>query len=70
MELDFINGQTPLDEDEKDGLLIPSIATRGELDEFELRATREAAQAVKANAVLFHAIGFQLEDFDTPLQLV
>jgi len=31
----YLDGQTPLDDDEKDGLLIPSITTRGELDEFE-----------------------------------
>lgn len=37
MGLDFelVDGQTPLDEDEKDGLLISTITTRGELDEFE-----------------------------------
>lgn len=37
MGLDFnsLHGQTLLDEDEKEGLLIPSISTRGELDEFE-----------------------------------
>ncbi len=37
MELDFelVDGQTPLDEDEIEGLLISSISTRGELDEFE-----------------------------------
>ena len=35
LDLDYIDGQTPLTEEEKDGLLIPSIATRGELDEFE-----------------------------------
>lgn len=35
LDLDYTNGQTPLDEDEKDGLLIPTITTRGELDEFE-----------------------------------
>lgn len=37
MGLDFelVDGQTPLDEEEKDGLLIPTITTRGELDEFE-----------------------------------
>lgn len=35
LDLDYINGQTPLDEDEKEGLLIPTITTRGELDEFE-----------------------------------
>lgn len=35
LNLDYIDGQTPLDEEEKDGLLIPVVATRGELDEFE-----------------------------------
>lgn len=35
LELDYILGQTPLDEEEKNGLLIPSISTRKELDEFE-----------------------------------
>ncbi|GBD91424.1 fic/DOC family protein [bacterium BMS3Abin04] len=35
LDSDYINGQTPLDEDEKDGLLISTITTRGELDEFE-----------------------------------
>ncbi len=37
MELDFglIDGQTPLDEEEKEGLLIGTITTRKELDEFE-----------------------------------
>jgi len=37
MGLDFVynEGQTPLDEDEKDGLRLKSITTQGELDEFE-----------------------------------
>ncbi len=35
IEFDVIEGQTPLDEDERDGLLIPAVSTRGELDEFE-----------------------------------
>lgn len=37
MGLDFqlVDGQTPLDEEEKEGLLIPTITTRSELDEFE-----------------------------------
>ncbi len=35
LDLNYINGQTPLDEDEKEGLLIKTITTRGELDEFE-----------------------------------
>ncbi len=48
MELNFeyIQGQTPLDEDEKDGLLIPTIATRGELDEFEQHNIEQAVQWV------------------------
>ena len=35
LELNYIEGQTPVDESEKDGLRIPSITTREELDEFE-----------------------------------
>ncbi len=35
LDFEFADGQTPLDEDEKDALLIPFITTRGELDEFE-----------------------------------
>jgi hypothetical protein len=35
LDLDYVDGQTPLDEDGKEGLRIPTIATRGELDEFE-----------------------------------
>ncbi|RNL54746.1 mobile mystery protein B [Pedobacter jejuensis] len=38
----YEDGQTPLDEDEKDGLLIPAITTRGELDEIEQRNIEEA----------------------------
>jgi fido (protein-threonine AMPylation protein) len=37
LELSNAEGQTPLDEEERDGLLIPSIATRGELDELAIR---------------------------------
>jgi len=35
LNFELVDGQTPLDEDEKDGLLISTITTRGELDEFE-----------------------------------
>ena len=35
LELDYNDGQTPLDEQEKEGLKIRSITTQGELDEFE-----------------------------------
>jgi hypothetical protein len=43
LEIDYINGQTPLDEEEKEGLLIPTIATRGELDEFEQQNIEQAS---------------------------
>ena len=36
LDFNYINGQTPLSEEEKDGLLIKSITTRGELVELEL----------------------------------
>jgi Fic-DOC domain mobile mystery protein B len=35
LELIYAEGQTPLDEDENEGLKISSITTQGELDEFE-----------------------------------
>lgn len=35
LELQHKDGQTPLDEEEKEGLKIKSITTQGELDEFE-----------------------------------
>jgi Fic-DOC domain mobile mystery protein B len=46
MGLDFelVDGQTPLDEEEKDGLLISTITTRGELDEFEQNNIEKAIQ--------------------------
>ncbi len=42
LNLEYINGQTPIDENEKEGLLIPTILTRGELDEFEQKNIEEA----------------------------
>ncbi len=44
LEIEYIEGQTPLDEDEKEGLLIESITTRGELDEFEQLNIEKAIQ--------------------------
>ena len=40
--LAYDDGQTPLDEDEKEGLLIRSITTREELDEFEQQNIQQA----------------------------
>ena len=38
----YIYGQTPLSEEEKKGLLIKTISTRGDLDEFEQLNIEEA----------------------------
>ena len=35
LDLEYVEGQTPLDEEEKEGLKIKSITTKSELDEFE-----------------------------------
>jgi Fic-DOC domain mobile mystery protein B len=34
-DLEYIDGQTPIDEEEKEGLKIKTISSRGELNEFE-----------------------------------
>ena len=44
LKLDYLEGQTPLEEDEKEGLLISTVATRGELDEFEQQNIEQAIQ--------------------------
>lgn len=44
LDMEYINGQTPLDEDEKEGLLILTISNRSELDEFEQQNIEEAVQ--------------------------
>jgi Fic-DOC domain mobile mystery protein B len=44
LNLEYLDGQTPLDEDEKEGLLIPTITTRSDLDEFEQLNIEEAIQ--------------------------
>ncbi len=44
LDLDYTDGQTPLDEDEKDDLLISTITTRGELNEFEQLGVEKAIE--------------------------
>jgi fido (protein-threonine AMPylation protein) len=44
LEIEYIEGQTPIDEDEKVWLLVKSITTRGELDEFEQLNVEKAIQ--------------------------
>ncbi len=42
LNLDYSPGQTPIDEEESEGLKISSISTKGELDEFEQKNIEEA----------------------------
>ena len=42
IDIQYDEGQTPLDEEEKEGLLIPSVMTRNELNEVEQRNIEEA----------------------------
>jgi len=44
LNLEYIEGQTPINEDEKEGLLIPTISTRGELNEFEQANIEQAIE--------------------------
>lgn len=44
LELEYLSGQTPINQDDKAGLLIPTITTRGDLDEFEQLNIEEAVQ--------------------------
>jgi Fic-DOC domain mobile mystery protein B len=44
LELDYIDGQTPLEDEEKEGLLIKSITNHGELNEFEQQNIEDAIQ--------------------------
>ena len=50
LDFDYIFGQTPLDEEEKEGLLIQSIGTRNELDEFEQQNIEKAIQWAMMNS--------------------
>ena len=44
LDFEYIDGQTPLDNEETSELLIPTISTRGELDEFEQKNIEQAVQ--------------------------
>lgn len=46
LALDYIFGQTPLDEDEVDGLVISTISTKSDLNEFEQQNIEDAIQWV------------------------
>lgn len=44
LDLAYTDGQSPLDDEEVEGLLIPTISTRGELNEFEQQNIEQAIQ--------------------------
>jgi Fic-DOC domain mobile mystery protein B len=44
LDLNYTDGQTPIDEDEKHGLLVATVSTKAELDEFEQLNIEEAIQ--------------------------
>ena len=44
LKISYIDGQTPLSEEEQEGLKIPSVTTREELDEFEQLNIEKAIQ--------------------------
>lgn len=48
LDIKYIDGQTPIDEEEKEGLLIKTISTKEDLDEFEQLNIEEALQWVLA----------------------
>lgn len=43
-DIAYEDGQTPLEEDEKDGLLLKTVTTKGELDEVEQQNIQKAIQ--------------------------
>jgi Fic-DOC domain mobile mystery protein B len=51
LDLSYIDGQTPIDESEKEGLLIETIVTQAELDEFEQLNIEEALQWIAGRSL-------------------
>lgn len=54
--LEDTDGQTPLDEDEKEGLLITTITTRGELNEFEQLGVEKAIEWTRKRKIALATI--------------
>lgn len=57
LDVDYADGQTPLDEDKKEGLLIPTIATRVELDGFPVICTGSNKKSLFNTKLVFKKIG-------------
>ena len=62
-EPQYEEGQTPLDEDEKVGLQLPSVTTRSELDEVEQRNIEEAIRWTMERRKRFTVAEILTEDF-------
>ena len=56
LKLEYKDGQTPLDEDETEGLLIKSITTHGELDEHEQLNIEKAIQWIVQSKITTDAL--------------
>jgi Fic-DOC domain mobile mystery protein B len=56
LDLEYLDGQTPLEEEEKEGLLIYTISTRSELDEFEQQNIEQAIQWTFGRSLKIEAI--------------
>ena len=56
LNLEYIKGQTPIDEEEKEGLKIKTISTRGELDEFEQNNIEKAVEWSIKRTFSYHNI--------------
>ncbi|NOX17634.1 MAG: mobile mystery protein B [Chlorobi bacterium] len=56
LNLNYIDGQTPIDDDEKEELLIPSITTLGELNEFEQLNIDEANEWLLGKSFNFEKV--------------
>ncbi|MCE6988988.1 mobile mystery protein B [Dyadobacter sp. CY323] len=63
LDLEYGEAQTPLDQDEKEGLLIESVTTRGELDEVEQRNIEEAIRWTIERRRKFTAAEILTEEF-------
>lgn len=63
LKLHYDEGQTPLDEEEKEGLLLESVTTRGELDEVEQRNIEEAVRWTIERRRRFTAAEILTEEF-------
>lgn len=61
LDHEYLEGKTPFDDDEKEGLRIETIATREELDEFEQQNIEQAVEWTMKRSLKYSVI--LTEDF-------